>query len=158
MFAGTFLPGLALASIISSTLLFGASEPPLSVTFREEVAGPAQSGAKQVLVTQFENRSAKVIAAYVILIEHREPGLDKPAAFEAVSTMTRALGFSKGRPGYLPGEQWADLIPVKAASSDPTVSLDLVVFEDGTHWGPDRSKRLDRLLGIRAGATIESKR
>lgn len=145
--------GIALLPL--GSLLFAASEPPVSVTFREEPAGPADSGAKRVLVSQFENRSAKVIAAYVIRIEHREPGMDKPSSIEVVSTMTRALGFSKGRPGYAPGERWTERTKTGGASSAPTVTLDLVVYEDGSHWGPDKAKRLDRLLGIRAGATAE---
>lgn len=134
-----------------------ADEPPLRVNSRlEGTGGGAQGKAGRVLALEFENRSGKVIAAYILRIEHREPGADKPVAVEISSAMTRALGFSKGRPGFQPGEQWTDRIPVQEISEDaPAVSLDLVVYEDGSHWGPDKSKRLEWLKGIRTGAGLE---
>jgi hypothetical protein len=147
----------ALLLLFLHPLLYG-EEPPVWMSFREEPGDSARDGAGRVLAMQFENRSGKVVAAYVIRIEHREPGAAKPAAVEVASTMTSALGFSKGRPGFQPGERWTDRVAVRETSEAPTVSLDLVMYADGSHWGPDKSKRLDWLKGIRTGAGLERQR
>lgn len=140
--------------------LIAADEPPGSVSFREEAADAAQAqrGAGRMLEMEFANRPDKVIAAYAVRVEHREPGLEEPAAVEVPGTLTRAPGLGKGRPGYAPGDRWTERAAVRAVSHEPAISLDLVVYEDGSHWGPDKSKRLDRPLGIRAGASIERQR
>lgn len=146
---------LALPILYLNSPLFAASDPPLTVSFREEAANAAETGAERALIIQLESRANKVIAAYVIRIEHRESGSQKPTLVEAITAMTSALGLSKGRPGFRPGEKWTDRIPVRALPSPPGAALDLVIFDDGSYWGPDKSNRRERLLGIRAGAALE---
>jgi hypothetical protein len=106
------------------------------------------------LELQCQNTSNKVIAAYVIRIDHLDQD-GKVTVRESTMTITKDLGLSKGRPGYQPGERWVERMPVRVEAASRDVALDLVVYADGSHWGPDKARKLDHILGIKAGAQME---
>lgn len=145
MLAVVFLPvTLALASPEQE-------QAPISLTARELRSG---AEAKPELELECENRSGKVIAAYVVRIDDRDEN-GKLIARTSLTSMTRDLGFTKGRPGYQPGERWIERRPVVGGAPSREVVLDLVMFADGSHWGPNKANKLSYLLGVKAGAHLE---
>lgn len=137
---------LACAGLLAQTSQ--TAEPPLAVTHRVEVKA---EGTKAVL--DLENRSGRQVAAYAVRLARR--GADGKAVWvQTHAVSTRGLGLSMGRSSFQPGEKWSDVVAV--AGGEPTdVQLDLVMFEDGTFWGPNRSHQLERFLGMKDGARFE---
>lgn len=147
----------ATSSVIG--LIFAASSllaqsAPIAASFRQVPTAQGRGGA--AFEASCENRSGKAIAAYVFRFDHKTPD-GKIAAREALTTMTRGLGLAKGRDSFKPGESWIDRLPVRG-SEMPEVALDLVVYEDGTYWGDNKTKKLDWIFGVKAGARIERAR
>lgn len=142
--------GLALIAALG-ILAVAAPQPgaaPLSVAMRVDTAA-----ADLAAVLEFENLSEKPVAAYAVrLIRRGEDG--KVASITTHAVATRSIGLSMGRQSFQPGEKWTDT--VKLPERQPVeAQLDLVVFEDGTHWGPNKSKQLERFQGLRDGARLE---
>lgn len=137
---------LACAGLLAQTSQ--TAEPPLAVTHRLEAKA---EGTKAVL--DMENRSGRAVAAYAVrLVRRGEDG--KVAWSQTHAVGTRGLGMSMGRASFQPGEKWSDAVTV--AGGEPTeVQLDLVMFEDGTFWGPNRGHQLERFLGMKDGARFE---
>jgi hypothetical protein len=128
-----------------------AQQAPIELTIQEAGGAP---DARRVIVAQLRNVSSKVVAAYVIRLDYRDD--DGKLTFRQASTsLTWDLGLSKGREGYQPGEQWLDRLRVATDEKPSEVTLDLVVYADGTHWGEDRTGKLNYLRGINAGAGLE---
>jgi hypothetical protein len=121
---------------------------PVSVSMRVDASGTA---AKAVL--ELQNVADKPVAAYAVrLIRRGEDG--KALSIRTHSAATRSLGLSVGRASFQPGEKWTDTIDLPEGGP-VEVKLDLVLFEDGTHWGPNKSGQLERFLGMRDGARLE---
>ena len=126
----------------------GNGAVPLRMTSRMEGTGRE---AEAVLALQ--NASGKAVAAFAIrLIRRGEDG--KPVSIRTHAVATRGIGMSFGRPSFQPGEVWEERVQLgEAAPVEPDV--DLVLFEDGTSWGPNKSKQLERFLGMKDGARLE---
>jgi hypothetical protein len=144
------LLGLALIAALG-ILAVAAPQPgaaPLSVAMRVDT-----TAADPAAVLEFENLSGKPVAAYAVrLIRRAEDG--KVASITTHAVSTRGLGMSLGRQSFQPGEKWTDA--VKLPERQPVeAQLDLVLFEDGTHWGPNKAKQLERFQGMREGAHFE---
>jgi hypothetical protein len=125
-----------------------ADSAPLSMTYRvEDRTTPAQ------VVLDLQNVAGKPVAAYAIrLVRRGEDG--KVISTRAHSVSTRGLGLSLGRASFQPGEKWSETIT--APEGQPLeAQLDLVVFEDGSHWGPNKARQLERFQGLRDGARLE---
>lgn len=142
--------GLALIAALG-ILAVAAPQPgaaPLSVAMRVDTAA-----ADLAAVLEFENLSEKPVAAYAVrLIRRGEDG--KVASITTHAVATRSIGLSMGRQSFQPGEKWTDT--VKLPERQPVeAQLDLVVFEDGTHWGPNKARHLERFEGMRNGARLE---
>lgn len=138
--------------VLLLALTLTARDADQNAPIKYSVQNAATQPAGQVAFSM-ENTSAKPIAAYVLRIVCRDRD-GKTTLVETYSAITRGLGLGKGRPSFRPGEQWSE--SVKAPGGDPAeVQLDLVLFEDGTHWGPNKANRLERLLGMRAGARLQ---
>jgi hypothetical protein len=69
-------------------------------------------------------------------------------------TTPAQIVLSLGRASFQPGEKWSETIT--APEGQPLeAQLDLVVFEDGSHWGPNKARQLERFQGLRDGARLE---
>lgn len=147
---------LTSALILSGTLLWSAS----SAVFAQQVPLqfstqiiPAATGQSSVVQLQFRNESDKPIAAYTLRIERRDKN-GKLISQETLTAATRGLGISKLRPSYSPGETWVSKHKV-TDPQQPEIAVDMVLFEDGTHWGPDKAHSLARLHAMKQGAEME---
>lgn len=121
-----------------------AQQPPITLTVEETTEGR---------IVRCENTSDRAIAAFVIRIDYKDQS-GKVALSEARTAMTKDLGLDKGRPAYQPGEQWVDRFPKPSGLGQGEPALDLVIYADGTHWGPNKSGRLQYILGFRDGVKI----
>lgn len=140
------LAGFVLASVFS-----GQEQSPVGLTVREIRSG---AEARPELEIEYENRSGKVIAAYVVRVDHcDEKG--KLVIRESLTSITKDLGLTKGRPGFAPGERWTERTAIRVEEARRDVVLDLVIYADGSHWGPNKARRLDYLMGIKTGAHME---
>ncbi len=145
-----FLPGLALIAVFGTAAAAGSppDAAPLGVTLRLDT-----SAAEPSAVLEMENLAAKPVAAYAVRLIRREAD-GKVASITTHAVSTRGIGMSMGRQSFQPGEKWTDT--VKLPERQPVeAQLDLVLFEDGTHWGPNKSKQLERFQGMREGARFE---
>lgn len=106
-----------------------------------------------IVVVEFQNTSSSPVAAYAIrLVGRGEDG--QVISARTHSAATRGLGMSFRRTSFQPGQRWSEAVP--APEGEPLqVQLDLVMFEDGMFWGPNRSRQLERLLGMTDGARFE---
>jgi hypothetical protein len=145
-YVGLILP---LAWLAMQSAICGAdTDAPIKYSFQADAAPPDGK-----LEFRMENTSAKPIAAFVLRFVYRDKE-GKTSIVQTYGVVTRGLGLSKGRASFQPGEQWSDA--VKASAGEPSeVQLDLVMFEDGTNWGPNKSKYLERYTGMQAGAKME---
>lgn len=135
-------------AVVAAAMAIGggqaASAPPLRISQRIGTAG---------ITLEMQNVSGQPVAAYAVrLVRQDESG--KTISVRTHSTATRGLGMSYGRPSFQPGEKWNETVSMPEGA--PTlVQLDLVLFEDGTYWGPNKSRELERFLGMKAGARFE---
>lgn len=124
------------------------SAAPLGVQLKAGGSSP-----EPVAILEMENLSGKPVAAYAVrLIRRGDDG--KAVSIRTHAVSTRGIGLSMGRSSFQPGEKWSDA--VKMPEGEPVeAQVDLVLFEDGTHWGPNKSKQLERFQGLRDGARVE---
>lgn len=145
------LPILAAAALAGAALQSGVQEgqnPPLLVSLRVE-----ERVAQPEAVLEMQNVSGKPVAAYAVrLIRRGEDG--KALSIRTHSVATRGVGLSLGRPSFLQGEKWKDTVALPEGQP-VEVHLDLVLFEDGTLWGPNKARQLERFQGLRDGARLE---
>jgi hypothetical protein len=141
------------AFLLMANLVF-AQTSPIATSTRQVAAAAAPGGA--VLEVSCQNRSDKPIAVYVFRFDRLDAN-GKLLTRESLIQMTRGLGLSKGRPSFQPGETWTDRLPLRGEAS-PELVLDLVVYEDGSHWGPNKAGKLDHIQGVKAGAKLERTR
>ncbi|MGQ9916187.1 MAG: hypothetical protein ACUVS7_02100 [Bryobacteraceae bacterium] len=141
--------GFALMGL--STLLAAGGEQsaaPLGVQLKANASSPEPAA-----ILEMENLSGKPVAAYAVrLIRRGEDG--KAVSIRTHAVSTSGLGVSLGRPSFRPGEKWSDTVKL-AEGERVEAHVDLVLFEDGTHWGPNKSKQLERFQGLRDGARLE---
>lgn len=81
------LAGFVLASVFS-----GQEQSPVGLTVREIRSG---AGTKPELELEYENRSGKVIAAYVVRIDHWDER-GKLVVRESLTSITKDLGLTRG--------------------------------------------------------------
>jgi len=118
------------------------------------VPRPVGSGKIEVDVT---NSSAKPIRGYVIDISFYRVSDGQPISKH---TRTALMAGVAGIPGPLmPGETQRALkpIPVPQAGGKLAryrIAIDLVMFSDGTHWGPINLRESDRLVGMINGIDV----
>lgn len=145
-----FLWGLALIAVFGIAAAAGPppEAAPLGITLRVDTSAAEPSAALEM-----ENLSGKPVAAYAVRLIRR--GADgKVASVTTHAVATRSIGMSMGRQSFQPGEKWSG--SVKLPERQPVeAQLDLVLFEDGTHWGPNKAKQLERFQGMRDGARFE---
>lgn len=146
------LLGLAAASILAlaAPAAIAQQSPPLHLTTK---AIPGAQDSSKGIELQLRNASAKPIAAYVVRFDHFDINR-KLISRQTSSSITRGLGVGRGRPSYAPGESWQER-PQVADPQETEIAVDLVLFEDGTHWGPDLSSSRPRLKGMKEGAQME---
>lgn len=124
------------------------SAAPLNVQLKAGSSSPEPAA-----VLEMENLSGKPVAAYAVrLIRRGDDG--KAVSIRTHAVSTRGIGLSMGRPSFQPGEKWSDTVKL-AEGELVEAHVDLVLFEDGTHWGPNKSKQLERFQGLRDGARLE---
>ncbi len=144
-----FLWGMALTALFGIAAAGSPPDaPPLGITLRLDGSAAEPSAALEM-----ENLSGKPVAAYALRLIRR--GADgKVASVTTHAVAARSIGMSMGRQSFQPGEKWSD--SVKLPERQPVeAQLDLVLFEDGTHWGPNKAKQLERFQGMRDGARFE---
>ncbi len=141
---------MVLAAIAAAPVCAAGQESPapLSVAHRVEM----RAGGPQALL-EFQNRSGRPVAAYAVrLVKRGENGKAVSVRTHAVST--NGLGVSLGRPSYQDRETWTETLALPEGPP-VEVQLDLVLYEDGSFWGPNKSRQLERFQGLRDGARLE---
>jgi hypothetical protein len=94
-----------------------------------------------------KNTGSKPASAYVLRTEFRDRTTDKLVA----ATVVRAIKLQNAAIGGV-GQQWANHKPIFIAMGPDgaelkyNVTLDYVVFDDGSSWGPDISKLGNTML------------
>jgi hypothetical protein len=122
--------------------------PPLTVTATP--AGAGQDGSQPGIVLNIKNTSGKNVLAYALQFRYTNPATGKAMGSGGHSVLRQG---TNGTPKYLaPGQTDTSL---KARSLPRTsygvaatyvISVDLVVFEDGSQWGPASSRDAQQLL------------
>jgi hypothetical protein len=143
--------GWLIAGLLAPSVSLGQTQEPVTITVR--TLEPVE-GAKPALEIEYENKSGKVIAAYAVRIDDYDKN-GKLISRQSVATITKDLGMRKGRPGFQPGERWLERIPIQGQADSRDVAMDVVVYADGTHWGPNRTGRLQYFRGFQDGARME---
>lgn len=131
---------------VSSLFAVGQAQAPLQITEQVHDGG--------IFLTR-QNVSTQPIRGYVIDIQFKD------ATGKSLGDIVRsAMKISKdGEPLYLlPGQSEQDHkpVPIKVDASGAPGShgtvLDLVVFADGTTWGPGKTPQAAKLRGMIKGA------
>ncbi len=141
---------MALAAMTFTPICAGGQEipAPLSVAHRIEMKAGSPAA-----VLELQNLTDRPVAAYAVrLVKRGENGKVVSVRTHAVST--RGLGVSLGRPSFQTGERWTETLALPEGPP-VEVELDLVLFEDGSFWGPNKSRQLERFQGLRDGARLE---
>ncbi|MDX2268121.1 MAG: hypothetical protein NW208_08445 [Bryobacter sp.] len=100
---------------------------------------------------QLTMNSDRKVRGYVVLVEFLRDG--KPAMTFALSK----AGFSRGvwqKGQVIDCEQVAAPVDGQGQPLPLRATVDLVIFEDGSDWGPQRHKQSARLLGQAEGTKI----
>ncbi len=141
---------MALAAVAAAPICLGQQEIPVPLGVAHRIERKA-SGPEAAL--EFQNLADRPVAAYAVrLVKRGEDGKVVSVRTHAVST--RGLGISLGRPSYQPGEKWTETLALPEGPP-VDVQLDLVMFEDGSFWGPNKSRQLERFQGLKDGARLE---
>jgi hypothetical protein len=113
---------------------------------------PGQSNSGIGLFLDIHNTSGKNVAGYAFGVKFLDPSTN--ATFKGAGTHQRMVARQAGNPIH-PGDcdcsQPKPIMLPSGAVADPQVTLDLVVFDDGTTWGAGRlqsSQQLLRKLGV----------
>lgn len=118
----------------------------------------ADRGAEQLVSFRVKNTGAKPILAYVSFVTAK----DGARVMEVYKR--QHIAFQRSAL-YQPGAAWTEefslpSLPGAARPCPPAAQpeIDFVLFEDGTHWGPDRYRLASRIRGEIAGVTFEHAR
>jgi hypothetical protein len=153
---------LALLALACASWGSGQESPtatPLRIT---NVKSSLTPNGRSALTLDVENVSSKAIAAYVLNLELRDPATGRLLSRLSTSVFTKGIVPSAGHEPYAPTKSWSHSMPMNqhALSAYQTAKsvfvVDLVVFEDGTTWGPDKSGSFQRILGMKEGAAAEN--
>ena len=118
-----------------------------------EIVEPAVSGTEPVSTVVLRNASTSRIAGYIIRFSDFGP--NGVLLNESFSSTLVGLASDHPRQAYVPGETWK--LETRAAGrqgmpgATRKVSVDFVLFEDGTGWGPDTKHGSLRLRGVVEG-------
>ncbi len=164
------LPSIIILAVISVTC-----ERPSYAGSPQDVQGVQQQpvetsepvvsrGVEGDIVTfSMTNISAKAIRGYVFIVDTFDLN-GKSLGGPICSTEKAPSPGSKGE--YSPGERWTENVELAVRLTDGTplitasarITLDYVLFADGTGWGPNKSKQAVALGRIRQGVLHERDR
>lgn len=107
-----------------------------------------ESATGPTVLWSLTNNSGKPVVAYSVLVD-----TSTGSASQGCRTVENTVwGLDSRREGVSPGEVWNENRGVPVSAGVPlTVSLDYVLFKDGSSWGPDMMKQSIKIQGIRLG-------
>lgn len=140
---------LGLSSAAAALMLAGAGDP-VSV----ELSGPANDLDGAGVLVELKNQSPKAVKAVGLLVEY--PDEHGRSSLRREITMVWGLKPADPVQSRKPGESWRHRLPAVRRTSDGLpascrVTVDYVLFDDATTWGPDTAKLSKRIRGFQAG-------
>jgi hypothetical protein len=122
--------------------------PPLAVTATP--AGAGEDGSQPGLLLNIKNVSGKNVLAYALQLRYTNPDTGQSMGSGGHSAFRHGTA---GPPQYLaPAQTDTDPKPISlphtsdGVTATYVISVDLVVFEDGSQWGPASSRGAQQLL------------
>lgn len=114
----------------------------------ESGLSPSDSASSKVIL---RNSGSKKITGYILKIEDFDSA--GKGTFRASEVRVFGLAGSKLSNGKLPGEQWTHKAKVfnKTGTVPSKLSIDYVVFDDDSRWGPNSLGQGAKISGIREG-------
>lgn len=112
------------------------------------------------LEVEMKNTSSKPVVGYSVRARCYDSA-QKQILVADFLNVTNAIIPSTKRGPFVPGETWKlnrDLpssTPGAPEISEVKLSLDVVIFADGTKWGPNSARNAERISGMAAGALWE---
>jgi len=157
-----FLISVCVVPILSgqSTYQGGASignatATPLNITFEETTTDilrtPNASTLLPAIVMNVANVSGKCLRGYVVVVKFKEAdGHTTQGHSRLALAMDKESNLSCFPPGAV--KHWGNpLVRPKDSSGELaqySATIDLVIFEDGSEWGPGKAPDSDRLRGM----------
>lgn len=105
------------------------------------------------------NQSTKTVRGYVVLVEFQDSSGE--TGFYTTLTRVHPPHLPHGVHSFEPGESWTHDLAVPLENGNPvsrTLTMDHVVFEDGTTWGPDTERQSLKIQGLLNGFQAERSR
>ncbi len=149
--------------VASFVLLFGLASSGLCQEQASEIATPLEirglsdrtTGGSTAATVTLANASEKAVAGFVLVASAPSPRTGRPR--QIVRAQLRAVE-DPGNDGYDPGAEFQVRFQVPpdfaVGSPDTQVSLDYVLFVDGSGWGPDTTHRSLELKGVIRGSKL----
>ena len=169
--AYTPLPLIVLIGFLVLYLLGGpqseaqapSSETPLPIAqpIAIEQSGEIFSESGKNIRLSFTNTSTKYIKAFVLIADLK----DQQGKSCLSQIHTAILGLRDGPripQNRFPGETWETRLTtpldVDGNAYNATLSIDYVLFDDGSHWGPDSEHRSAEIRGVITATKMERSR